>query len=161
MIGGRWMPSSSTSLWILSGVVLVAFPVLNFVYWPEVLRAGVLPPDGDSIAIPMFGSILLAAMASPVVLGIAWLCLRQYNDKTRIIAFRPDRLVRSIFSTMVMGGFAGVLLFDALRAVVVGKPWYELLWSGYASMVAVWLLMLRAAVIEQRSRSELNSESIA
>lgn len=161
MIAGRWMPSSSKPLWVLSGVVLVALPVLNFLYWPQVLRAGMLPPDGDSIAIPMFGSVLLAVVISPVVLGGAWLCLRHYNDKRHFTAFRRDRLVRSILATIVMGGVAGMLLVDALRAVVVGQPWYEHLWSGYASMVAAWLLMLRASVIEQRSTSELNGESVA
>lgn len=65
------MPTSARPLWILTGLLLAFYPVLNFIYWPQVLRSGVLPPDGDSIGIPMYGSILVTIVVSPVVLGIA------------------------------------------------------------------------------------------
>ena len=62
----------------------MGFPVVNFIYWPAVLRSGVLPSDGDSIGIPMFGSVLATLVVSPVILGVACLCLRRYNPDTRL-----------------------------------------------------------------------------
>jgi len=75
---------------------LIAFPILNWVYWPLVLQSGVLPADADSIGIPMFGSVIVALVVSPVVLGIAWLSLRRYNSDARLAALRWDRPIEQL-----------------------------------------------------------------
>lgn len=82
------MPARASMLWMLTALLLLAFPVLNFIYWPQVLKSGVLPPNGDSIGIPVFGSIFLTLIVSPIVIGLAWLCFRRYNPRTRLFAVR-------------------------------------------------------------------------
>ena len=145
----RWMPSTAAPIWLLTGLLLTAFPVLNFVYWPQVLKSGVLPAESDSIGIPMFGSILVAIIASPFILGIAWLCLRRYNPETHIGSFRRDRPYRSAASTLVFGGIAAIALICAVHDAAAVQPWYEYLWSVYFSLWVPWLLALRASLIAQ------------
>lgn len=143
------MPVRPLPLWLLTAFVLAGFPTVNFIYWPQVLRSGVLPPNGDSIGIPMFGSILLALVAAPLVLGLAWLCLRRYNPTTRFAAWRQDRPYRSAIATLAFGAAAALVAVAALADITPGAPWYEYLWSAYIIIWVPWLLALRAAVVEQ------------
>jgi len=141
--------SNATPLWLLTALLLVAFPVLNFVYWPEVLESGILPSDGDSIMIPMVGSVVVAFLAAPVLLGIAWLCLRRYNPEARLMAWQSDRPYRSILATLVFGAPAVLLVIGLVMDFRAILPWYEYLWLAYALLWLPWLLGLRAALIEQ------------
>lgn len=143
------IPTSARPLWILTGLLLTFYPVLNFVYWPQVLRSGDLPPDGDSIGIPMYGSILMTIVASPVVLGIAWLCLRRYNPATRFATIRRDRPIRTVAASFVFGGAAVLAVIGIFAELRHAMPWYEYLWAGYAMAWVPWLLGVRAAVIDQ------------
>lgn len=144
------MPSRPSPLWWLTGLILIAFPALNFIYWPQILRSGVLPPDGDSIGIPMFGSIVTTLIVSPFILGVSWLCLRRYNPDTRLWSWRQDRLFRSVGVTLLFGAASVVLaagILDSLKLPLL--PWYEYLWPAYFSAWIPWMLGLRAAAIDQ------------
>lgn len=143
------MPSRPWSLWFLTGLVLVGFPAVNFIYWPQVLRSGALPPDGDSIGIAMFGSILVMLVLSPLVLGLTWLCLRRYNPETRLAAWRRDRPYRSAVTTLLAGAGAALLGAAAVDGLRPDLPWYEYLWPVYFALWVPWLIGLRAAAIEQ------------
>jgi len=143
------MPRSSFWLWLLTGLLLTGFPAVNFIYWPQVLRSGVLPSDGDRIGIPIFGSVLLALYISPLVLGIAWMCLRRYSPDTRFAAWRQDRPYRSSFASLIFGGGAALALYTAFDGLRADEPWYEFLFSGYFILWVPWLLAMRAALIEQ------------
>lgn len=144
------MPSKPWPMWVLTAAVLVGFPLTNFIYWPVVLRAGVLPPEGDTIIIPMLGSVFSAVVTSPFVLGAAWLCLRRYNSAARLLAWRRERLGLSVVATGLFGGAAALLGGQILADVIEGMPWYDLIWHAYAAVCIAWLLGLRAAAIEQR-----------
>ncbi len=143
------MPSRPWPLWFLTGLVLLGFPAVNFIYWPQVLRSGVLPSDGDSIAIPMFGSILVCLVLSPLFLGASWLCLRRYNPDTRLTAWRQDRPLRSAFATLFFGSAAAFLAVICISDLSADWPWYEYLWTVYCVVWVPWLLGLRAAIVEQ------------
>ncbi len=143
------MPSRPWPLWSLTGLVLIGFPALNFIYWAEVLRSGVLPADGDSIGIPMFGSILATLVLSPLFLGVAWLCLRRYNPDTRLWSWRPDRPFRSAGATILFGAGSALLTAAVLDSLRPPMPWYEYLWPAYFALWVAWLLGLRAAAIDQ------------
>ena len=143
------MPSRAWPLWCLTGLLIVGFPALNFVYWPLVLRSGALPADGDSIAIPMFTGVVVATVASPFVVGAAWLSLRRYNALTRFASWRSDRPYRSIIATVVFGGAAVWIAADLARGWSRDLPPYEYLWAVYGGLLVLWLLGLRAAFIEQ------------
>ena len=143
------MPRCRWPLELLTGLILAGFPFVNFIYWPQVLRSGVLPPDGDSIGIPMFGSVLATLVVSPLILGITWLCLRRYNPNTTLASWRPDRPIRSGVTTLLFGAAAAPIMaavFDGLRPAL---PWYEYLWPAYFALWIPWLVGMRAAIIDQ------------
>ncbi len=143
------MPSRPWPLWCLTGLVLIGFPAINFIYWPQVLRSGVLPSDGDSIGIPLFGSVLATLVLSPLLIGIAWLCLRRYNPRTRFASWRRDRPYRSAVVTVLFGAGAAFMTAGVLDGLRADLPWYEYLWPAYFLVWVPWLLGLRAAAIDQ------------
>ena len=155
------MPARSSTLWMLTALLLLAFPGLNFVYWPQVLLSGALPANSDSIGIPIFGSIILTLIASPLVIGVAWLCLRRYNSRTRLFAFRFDRPYRSALATSIFGLGAFLLCLSAVLELARAMPWYEHLWSAYTMLIVVWLLALRASLIEQHTVEDAEAEAEA
>lgn len=132
---------------------------MNFIYWPQILRSGVLSPDADSIAIPMFGSVLATLIMSPVILALAWLCLRRYNPGTKLWAWRKDCPFRSVGATIFLGGAALVIIagvFESLMPPLL--PWYEYLWTAYLLGWLLWLLGLRAAAIDQLGNQPTQTE---
>ncbi len=149
--GRRSLPATARPLWILTAFLIAAFPVLSLVYWPQVLRSGQLPSDGDSIGIPMYGSVLIAIIASPFVIGIAGLCLRRYNRPVRLTAYRHDRPLRSALATILFGGAGVVLMLGSIAELMHQLPWYEYLWPVYTAFWVPWLFGLRAAFIEQNT----------
>jgi DNA-binding transcriptional LysR family regulator len=97
----------------------------------------------------MFGSVLATLVVSPVVLGIAWVCMRRYNPPTRLAAWRHDRPYRSAFATLTFATAAALVSAGAIMSVMPDAPCYEYLWSGYLAVWVPWLLALRAAAVEQ------------
>ena len=125
------MPSRPAPFWWLTAFILLAYPVLNFIYWPQVLRSGVLSPDADSIAIPIFGSVLTTIVASPLILTLAWLCLRRDNPDTNLWTWRQDRPFRSVGTTIFFGGASLLIaagVFESFKPPFL--PWYENLWAA-------------------------------
>lgn len=143
------MRSHPLPLWVLTGALILGLPVLSFIYWPLVLQSGVSPPHSDSIAIPMFNDVLAAVFLSPIVLGVGYLCLREYNPETRLAAWRRDRPVRSTVATVLLGGpgaaLAAIVILDLRR----DWPWHEHLWTGYGLLWIWWFMALRAAAIDR------------
>ena len=143
------MPTRIFPLWILTGVVILGRPVVSFIYWPLLLRSGVLPVNADSVAIPMINDVVVTIAISPILLGLAIFCLRRYNPETRLAAWRPDRPVRSAVATVTLGGPATVLAALILIDVRADWPWYEYLWTGYGLLWILWFMALRAAAIDR------------
>ena len=143
------MPRSPGLIWILTGLLLLGFPAVSLIYWPEVLRSGALPPNGDSVAIPMFGSIIVTLALSPFIIGITQLGLKRYNPETRLASWRHDRLYRSILVTVVCGGMAIVIGALTVEGLETALHWYDYLWPAYYALCLLWLLAYRAAVIDQ------------
>ena len=143
------MPSRQWPLWLLALSVPFGLPVVSFIYWPQVLRAGVLPPESDNIGIPMFGSILGAIVLFPIILIVTYFCVRRYNPATRFFAWRRDKAVRSWAATIIFGGAALCLLLSEILELSRAPAWYEFLWTPYFLLWAVWFMALRASTIEQ------------
>jgi hypothetical protein len=146
-------------LWALSGALLLGFPLANLIILDQLARSAALPSNSDTVMIPMIGGFVLALLATPVVLGVAWICLRRFNPETRLLAWRRDRPARSLIATLAFGvptvfvavqvalGLA-INLHDAL-------PWHAWLDPACFALCLTWLLGLRAAVIEQHEAEEL------
>ncbi len=146
------MPDRSKPLWILTAALLVGTPALWIVYWWQVLASGSLPHDGDAVAIPMFAGVVTGFLASPLVLATAWFCLRRYDPRTRLLAWRGDRPVRSVAATLVFGGPALVLTAGLLHDLILGvEPLHEYILVALRAPWIAWLLAMRAALVGQRA----------
>lgn len=144
------LPASPVPLWFLTFLMLVGYPALNLLYWTLVLASGVLPTDGDSIGIPIVEGVIVAVILTPIVIGATWVCVRRYNPKTKLLAVRRDRLLRTLVATLMFGGIAILLLAVLAYGWTQAAPWYEYLWDIYVLIGIYWLLAMRAAVVEQK-----------
>lgn len=68
-IWSHHVPHTTTPIWMLTLGLLITHPLLAALYWGRVLAAGVLPHDGDAIAIPIFGALLFTMIVAPFVIG--------------------------------------------------------------------------------------------
>ena len=146
------MPKTSTPLWFLTVGLVIAFPIIADVYFTSM--AGAYPPDGDTIIIPIMGSVFLAVALSPLIIGCAWLGLRRYEAAPSLLVWRDDRRLRSAVTTLA--AFVGLCgaLFLSLDGVLQIRIWQELLWTGYYFGWVYWFAAMRAAFIDQPTKSE-------
>ena len=135
--------------WVLAACVILGFPATSWIYWPAVGEAGLLEPESDTIFIPMMGSIFLAVILLPVILGITWLCLRGKKYGGHLLAWDRARPIRSSFVTlafMVPFFFGLTSLLDELTS---SSDWYGLWWLPYTLIVLTWLVVMRGAALSK------------
>ena len=147
------MPSKPWPIWVLSCFLIVGLPLFSAVYWPQLAQAGALPAEIGPPMIPILESVYAAAILAPFVLAITYLCLRRYNPETRLLSWRRERPIRSIFLTIVFVAAAAELAMLLGLYFSADEPWYEYLWTLYGAAWIAWLLALRAAGVEQHSLS--------
>jgi hypothetical protein len=137
--------------WALSGIVVVGLPATSWVYWPAVLKAGVLPSGGDTIFIPMVESVFLAVLLIPVTGVITWLCTRKIRGEIDLLAWDS---ARPILSWFVTSGFASLFALCALLILTeLSAPtgWYGTWWVPYTIAVMLWLVLMRATALQERT----------
>lgn len=139
-------------LWVYTSLLIFGFPIANIIYYDRLLASGALSPDVDSVAIPMFGGVILTAICAPFVLAITWLCLRHFNVGTKLLAWRVDRPLRSFAATLACVTMAITLIAATITDFSKSLPSYEYILTYYSLLWIPWLLWLRAAVIEQMPR---------
>jgi hypothetical protein len=98
-------------------------------------------------------SVYAAAILAPFVLLTTYLCVRRYNPQTRLLSWRRERPIRSIVLTVFFVAAAAELATLIGLQFGADEPWYEYLWTVYGVAWIAWLLALRAAGVEQHSRS--------
>jgi hypothetical protein len=143
------MPSTAKPLWLLTWLAIMVGPITNFIYWNAVLESGVLPHDGEAIAIPIFQGLVGTVALAPMVLAIAWYCLRRYNPKTSIFAWRNDRTIIGALATLVFGGLTCLFAYDVGRVLLGHYSPLEFISIPSALVRMAWLMAMRAALIEQ------------
>ena len=146
------MRRKPVTLWVYTWLLILGFPIANIIYYDRLLASGTLSPDADSVAIPMFGDIVLTVFFTPFVIAITWLCLRNYNAGTKLLAWRVDRPVRSFAATLVCITMAITIIAATITDFRKAMPSYEYILTYYSLIWIPWLLWLRAAVIEQMPR---------
>jgi hypothetical protein len=144
--------------WCLTAVAVVGFPITSVFYFDTLLRLGTLPPDGDSIAIPIFGSVILAFAAAPVAILVTFLSVRRYQAGGTLLSWRPKQPIFSGAITVVFGVPFLFLAYILIHLVVIRAPAIEYIWAPYTAALAVWLLLLRAAAITHRSKIRATEE---
>lgn len=145
------MRLSPKLIWGLSAMVVLGLPVTSWLYWPAVLGAGVLSPEADSIIIPMFESAVLAALLSPVIAVLTWLCTRRRTSPLDIAAWRRDKpVISGLVTTCAALPFA-YGLFLAEEEIAAPHGWYGWAWLPYTAVVLLWLALMRAAALQKQT----------
>ncbi len=148
------MPQTSTLLWVLTVGLVIAFPIIADNYFTAMAMAGAYPPDGDTIIMPIMGSVFLAIALSPFIIGCAWLALRRYEAAPSLMVWRDDRRLRSVFITLAaLIGLSGALFLSVVYVLQI-RIWQELLWTVYYLGWAYWFAAMRAAFIDQPTKRE-------
>jgi len=129
------------------------FPIgwvcLDFVYWPAVLEAGLLPTDADSIIIPIFNDIIAAPFVMLFLLLWSWPAWRVPRGRIALLAWDRQRPWVSGLATISYGGIAAFCAVDAVYVLFLHPV--ELLNLIVTIPFALWNLLLRAAVIQPSS----------
>ena len=110
-----------------------------------------LPPEADTIIIPMMSSIFLAVVLLPVVCGITWLCLRGKDNAGSLLAWDRTRPVRCALVTLCFSipfCFGISLLEDEFTA---SPGWHGLLWLPYTLVTLFWLAAMRGSALSKQN----------
>ena len=134
-------------MWLLAALVIVALPAWGFTYYPLLLRSGSLPSDGDSIMIPMMGTLASSLVLAPVILGLTFVGLRRYPGSVQLFVWDRDRPLRSVLLSIAFGFPAALAVYAMFEGAWPIQPWYEYLFSLYCLLLAAWFLLLRAASV--------------
>jgi hypothetical protein len=127
--------------------VIIGFPAVTISYWWLVLKSGMT--SGGGVLELSQGHLGVSLAVTPIVVAVAWASLRRYNPDTSAFAWRTDRRSRSVIATVLFGGAAIVML--TLVLIDIGRNWpsSEYLWLAYAMLWVIWLLSMRAAIVDR------------
>jgi hypothetical protein len=145
-------PPYVLSVWAVAFLVVAGYPLTAFVYYPALLRTGKLDPMADTILIPMVESVVLAVAASPIVAALTLVCLRTFDPKRLLLAWRIDRQATSC---LVSAAFLVPVVFLVLA--MLRTPFSEFaaqdwLWTPHRITCIAWCLLLRSASLSGRQR---------
>ena len=149
------LPDSRWPYWCASAVAVTGLPITSFIYFPELLRSGTLPSDSDTIAIPMFGSIIFAVILSPAIAGVTFLALKRDRHASSFLAWRRAQPLFSLMITFSYGALALYFGVSALESLTSQHSALDFIWAPYTAYLAVWLLLLRAAAVSPRQRLQV------
>jgi hypothetical protein len=139
--------------WTLAALVILGFPATSWVYWPAVGEAGMLPPEGDSIMIPLMSSIFLAVVLSPVICLITWLCLRASDGCGSLLAWDRGRPVRSALVSLCFALPFCLGVSSLVDELTAPPGWYGLWWVPYTLIALFWLALMRGSALSNRNVS--------
>jgi hypothetical protein len=136
--------------WTLAVLVVIGLSAISWIYWPAVGKAGVLPPEDDSIMIPMMGSIFLSVVLLPIVCLITWLCLRGNDGAGSLLAWDRARPIRSAVVSICFALPFCFGVFSLVDELAATPGWYGLWWSPYTLIALSWLASMRGSALSKR-----------
>jgi hypothetical protein len=123
----------------------LAFAVINWTYWPMVVRAGGAMPDARPAAANMLDGLFVA----PILGLLMWVWSRPaYSGAPE----RIDPLVhgsgrRAMLGNLLYGGVATIAFLLALTPFLPGGELVDAVWLVWLIPLAAWSLLLRAAYL--------------
>jgi hypothetical protein len=109
-------------------------------YW-SALQRGILPPEADSIAVPILQFSAGLLMVSPFFLLILWASTRRYPGQEPLMSWAPRAPVQSWAWSLFFGGAAALMVMDVLVFVRELGP----IGVGHRTSCAYMALVLRAS----------------
>lgn len=143
----RTRPSADQLIWLFTVLTIAGHPMMSFFYWTSVLEAGVLPHDRDSVAIFIFGDVVVAMIAAIPMLALTKLALILKAGPFRLRGWNKDRPILSIVWSLALGCPALYLMVMTVQDLITPWPWYAYVWILQIAAVIVWLLVLRGAAL--------------
>ena len=146
-------PQHRWPIWLLAADVPCGLVFTSILYYPMLLRSGTLDPYADSIAIPMFQDLILAAVSAPFVIALTWISLRNYNGRSRLLGWNSKMPFRSWATFVFVAVIAAERLYQSFVSLFSETWWCEIIWLPYSILFVAWLLALRAAALSTASES--------
>lgn len=75
--------------------------------------------------------------------------MRRYNPRTRVLAWRNDRLVRSVVASVLAVAIGAIIAGSVWDWLWSARHWYDYVWPIYYAFWLPWLVALRAAIIDE------------
>ena len=152
------MPAKPWPIWAVAWLVLLGFPFVNIIYWPEATRYGIAAADSDAVALWTIGSLFLAPLIMmPVMFFATYIAVKRYHPGS-LLVWRSDRPLRSLLLTLLFGLPAAAVAWALVDGFALDQPWYEWLWVPLDLLAILWMLWVRAAAINQRPDEESRTE---
>lgn len=126
-------------------LIPVMWVCVSFIYWPAVQEAGLLPPDGDTIMIPLFGTVIAAPFVIVLFLIWSWPAWRKARGRIDLFAWDSRRPIVSGLATFAYGGVAVLATVDSVQLFFLHPVERVNLLATIP--FAIWNLLLRAAVV--------------
>jgi hypothetical protein len=142
-------PQHRWPVWLLSAAIPSGLIATSFLYYPMLLKSGTLDPNADSIGIMMFQHLILAFAATPFVVALTWVSLRNYHGKSRLFGWNGDMPFRSWAITILAAVIIAKLVYENFVGLFSSTWWCEIVWLPYSALWTVWLLTLRAAALSK------------
>ncbi len=142
-------PQRRWPIWLLSASVPLSYVATSFLYYPLLLKSGLLDQSADSIGMPLFQDLYLAVFSVPVISFMTWACLRDYKGEADLLVWEHQNTIRFWITTVFAGMFIAALIFDNITSLISVAWWCNLIWLPHSGLLAYWVLMLRAAVLSR------------
>lgn len=133
--------------WLLAVVLPVYLALQAFVYYPQAARHA--PPDADTALAGIASTLLVAGWLLPILVIATLVCTNWTTPGRGFFAWRRDKPLWSIAISIAFGLPAAAALLLSLADLWLLLPWYDYLILPFVVFFAVWLLLLRAAVLSR------------
>ncbi len=97
----------------------------------------------------MFQDLYLAAVSAPFIAFLTWACLRNYRGEAELLSWDHKGTVRFCATTFIAGMLIAILIYDIIMGLFSQFWWCNLVWIPHSVLLALWVLMLRAAVLSK------------
>lgn len=133
--------------WLLAVVLPVYLAFQAFFYYPQAARLA--PPEADTALAGIVPTVMLAGCLLPIFVITTLVCTNWTVPGRGFFAWRRDRPLWSIAVSFALGLPAAAALLLSLTDLWPLQPWYDYLILPFVVFFAVWLLLLRAAILSR------------
>ena len=134
----------------------LSWVIIALLYYPAIVASETLSPDADSSALPIGGTVIMAAILCLVMLPITWSCVRRTDPPGSLFAWRPDQPFRSALVSIALVGMSVAVVIGDFWGFGRPLPWYEYLTLPPPILLSIWLLALRGAVLSKKSKQVMS-----
>lgn len=142
-------------LWLGALALPVLSAAVGFIYYPALLKSGVLPTEADSIGIPMFSAVLFSPLFAGLLVAFAWPAFHKYDGSAMFVSTNAVQPWRMAIGLIIYGLPAAAVASEPVQFLLSSKiPAIEHWWLLVDIPAIFWLLILRAAFTVNRAQPD-------